>query len=105
MLTSILLLLTLLPADVAPGTRIAVTRARQSALALPASGGDARLDWMWAEAFDEESEEEEFGGQGPPDDLPSSGTDATPFAAITASIGSPHLRPERDRRGSPRSPP
>jgi len=104
MLTSILLLLTLLPADVAPGTRIAVTRAGQSALALPASGGDARLDWMRAEAF-EESEEEEFGGQGSPDDLPSSGTDATPFSAITALIGPPHLRPERDRRGSPRSPP
>src|SRR4051812_41400513 len=105
MLTSILLLLALPPADVPPGTRIADSRARQAALALPASGGEARLDWMRAEAFDEESEEEEFGVQEPPDDLPTSGRDAAPFATITASIGSPHLRPERDRRGSPRSPP
>jgi len=105
MLTSILLLLTLPSADVAPGTCVSDSRARQTALSPPTSGGEARLDLIRAEAVDEESEEEEFGGQGPPGDFPSSGTNASPLDTIAASIGSPHLRLERDRRGSPRSPP
>jgi len=74
MLTSILLLLTLPSADVAPGTCVSDSRARQTALSPPTSGGEARLDLIRAEAVDEESEEEEFGGQGPPGDFPSSGT-------------------------------
>jgi hypothetical protein len=101
----ILILLASLPADCASGASLADLHARQAAVSQPSSDGDARFGLIRAEAVDEESEEEEFGGHGGADLYRGSCLDTGSVTVVKASTGPSQLRLARDRRGSPRSPP
>jgi len=106
MLTSILLLVALLPGLVALDGYLPDSWTGQIVRSLPPFQGEDPVAFNRGEAADEESEEEELDdGQGRVDDRLSACRDVVLVVIVSGSISSPHLRSTRDRSGCPRSPP
>jgi hypothetical protein len=105
MMTSIFLVLALLPEPARLELGWPGPPADQPALAAPASMNRDQRDVIRAEAADDESEEEELEGPGPAADFVLAGNEAGLNITTQRSIGSAHQRHPRDRRRSARSPP
>jgi len=107
MVTSLLLYLALLPAQLPLDPCLLDARPEQAALSPLPIGGRDHLGLIGAESADEESEteEEEVEGQGLALSSPAEGDHAGLIVSLRRWNGSLHLRNARDRRRFSRSPP